>query len=58
MAQGQNFCLQYRKNLKFRNLKLRNLIHYLKVVLARTTEINLKCKQILNQETLYQDSTM
>jgi len=39
-------------------LKLRNLIHYLKVGLAMTTKINLKCKQILNQETLYQDSTV
>jgi len=39
-------------------MKMRNLKHYLKVGLARTTKINLKCKQTLNQETLYQDSTV
>jgi len=43
---GTKFCLQYRKDLKLRNLQLRNLIHDLKAGLARTTKINLKCKQI------------
>jgi len=46
-------CPKCGKNLKFRNLILRKTIHYLHGVLAGTTQQNLKCRKILNQETLF-----
>jgi len=45
-------CPKCGKNLKLRNFILRKTIHYLRGMLAGTTQQNLKCRKILNQEIL------
>jgi len=51
-------CLKWAKNLKSINLKTRNIISYLRVILARTSKINQQSGKILNPGSTVLDSKM
>jgi hypothetical protein len=51
-------CVEGVENTESRTLKQTKIIHYLQGALAGTTKkMNLKCRKILNQETLHRDYT-
>ena len=49
---------EMQEKLKIKKLELSKIIHYLCRGLAKTAKMNLKCRKILNRETLNPDSAV